>query len=661
MGENAAAREGVGDAMNEVTELDGVVDYGNVGTLFSDCFSPLALGAEDSDQVGVSKLFFKGLNDGSNLPFFFPFLRVFLYGSAGWEAVGVTRRQSFPWGWEEEGATDTGTVRQQVFFVDAGRAEIVWRVTGAGGVPRLAVGGGTYASRTTFSGEVTSGGVLLRLDTPFTNVFMKQDGRWQAQLRIDGRTRVGGGFVIGRGVHSVPLRDGMTTTEHIDGVQDMGYWLELGGRKDGEFRASVTLSLDGTPNAPHDAPAMDAAKTRWQGLMASLPATVPDTRYWRRKLAQAAAVSVGCGVRFPGYGNFADDIGIVSACSTWASTVFFWDHAFTAGLYGIVDPQWLASAVRFFLKHTSGGRMGPGILIAFPEYAKTDHFMDCYAPVFSWMVAKVHQCGLSDLPLAEMYPYLKDFHEHWFTTSDRDGDGIPEWRNSGNPADDSPLYDAYTDKPGKTACFILPPFPTVNMCAFLLMDARCLRQIAVASGNEADVTHWDARIAFLSHALMTRMWDAEDLFFYDLSPKGEMTRVRTFFGLLPLWAGVEMPIETARAAIRKHLLNPEEFWGDVPFPSVAYNEPTYDAKGYWRGRCWPHLYFFLTETLVKYGFEREADEARARYLRLAAFWKEPMENFPSQPDRQHHKCLPNYIWGAAGTAYFLFDWQRSPL
>ncbi len=603
-----------------MNELTGIVDYGNVGTLFSDCFSPMALGAEDSDQLGVSKFYFKGLNDGSNLPFFFPFLRVFLHGAAGWESVGVTRRQSFPWGWEEEGATDTCAIRQQVFFVEAGRAEVVWQVTGSGALPRLAVRGGAYASRTTFSGEVTPGGVLLRLDTPFTNVFMKQDGRWQAQLRIDGRTRVGGGFVVGKGVHSVPLHVDATPVDHIESVQDMGYWFEIAAQG-GAFRASMTLSLDGAPPTPMDAPAIDTAMARWSQHLDSWPAVVPDTRYWRRKSAQAVAVSLGCGVRFPGYGNFGNDIGIVSACSTWASTVFFWDHAFTAGLYGLIDPQWLASTVRFFLKHTSGGRMGPGILIAFPEYAKTDHFMDCYAPVFAWMVAKVHQCGRSDLPLAEMYPYLKDFHEHWFTTSDRDGDGIPEWRNSGNPADDSPLYDAYTDKPGKTACFALPPFPTVNMCAFLMMDARCLKQLALASGNEADIAHWDARIAFLSRALMTRMWDEQDLFFYDLNPQGEMTRIRTFFGLLPLWAGVEMPVETARAAIRKHLLNPEEFWGDIPFPSVAYNEPTYDAKGYWRGRCWPHIYFFLTELLQKYGFEKEADEARARSPRRTAGWR----------------------------------------
>jgi glycogen debranching enzyme len=109
------------------------------------------------------------------------------------------------------------------------------------------------------------------------------------------------------------------------------------------------------------------------------------------------------------------------------------------------------------------------------------------------------------------------------------------------------------------------------------------------------------------------------------------------------------------------LLNPKEFWGDIPFPSVAYDEPTYDPLGYWRGRMWGHVYFWNTELLRLHGFESEAEEAKARYLRVAAAHKESMENFPSDPAQLHHRTVRSYNWCGSVTAFFLMGWHRRPV
>lgn len=171
----------------------------------------------------------------------------------------------------------------------------------------------------------------------------------------------------------------------------------------------------------------------------------------------------------------------------------------------------------------------------------------------------------------------------------------------------------------------------------------------------------EPRIDLLKRTLLERCWHAEDRFFYDLTPEGEPTRVKTFFGFLPLWVGLEMPDTDRKALIEEHLLNPVEFFGDVPFPSVAYNEPEYSPVGYWRGRCWPHIYFWMTETLAGHGYLAEAERACAVFLELIARWRAPMENFPSQLASMHDERIPNYIWGAAALLLFLQGAHRKPV
>jgi glycogen debranching enzyme len=392
-----------------------------------------------------------------------------------------------------------------------------------------------------------------------------------------------------------------------------------------------------------------------------LPMTEPNTLYWNRKLRQAMTTMIAAGVRHAGYGSFSSDLGLLASLPNWSSTVWFWDHFISATAIGAFRPEWMTSAVRCILRHTSNERIGPGILLAFPPYGSGDHMVDCYAPIASWAVTKAWRAYGRRPDLETIYPLLAEHHEGWFRNCDRDGDGIPEWRNSGNPADDSPRFDPYAPAPG-AACFELPPFPSADLCAYLLLDARCLKRFAQELGLGSEADRWEERADFLRRHLLERHWDEGELFFHDRTPDGNFHKVKTFFGLLPLWADPDLlPRETARAAIERHLLNPEEFWGEIPFPSVAYDEPTYDPLGYWRGRMWGHVYFWNTELLRLHGFEAEAEEARTRYLRIAAAHKESMENFPSDPAQLHHRTVRSYNWCGSVTAFFLLGWHRTPV
>ena len=180
--------------------------------------------------------------------------------------------------------------------------------------------------------------------------------------------------------------------------------------------------------------------------------------------------------------------------------------------------------------------------------------------------------------------------------------------------------------------------------------------------KQEDGWHWRERQQWISWQILEHLWHPNELIFHDRdTTTGEPTRVKTFFRLLPLWAGVDLPEAEARRAIERHLLNPKEFWGAVPFPSVAYDEPTYDPLGYWRGRAWPHVYFWNAEILSNYGYTREAALAKERYLAVVSGSREIAENYPRQWAKINQAGMPHYSFGTGTLVHFLADWHKEPL
>ena len=61
------------------------VSYDGHLTVLSDCHSPVAVSAMDSDQMGIAQLHLKGLHLHSCEPVMRPALRVWLDDGSGWE------------------------------------------------------------------------------------------------------------------------------------------------------------------------------------------------------------------------------------------------------------------------------------------------------------------------------------------------------------------------------------------------------------------------------------------------------------------------------------------------------------------------------------------------------------------------------------------------
>jgi glycogen debranching enzyme len=81
-----------------------------------------------------------------------------------------------------------------------------------------------------------------------------------------------------------------------------------------------------------------------------------------------------------------------------------------------------------------------------------------------------------------------------------------------------------------------------------------------------------------------------------------------------------------KRVIEEHILNPAEFNGHFPIPTVAYNDPRYyhdkppfeekSPAGLWRGNIWMPETWIIVKGLYKYGYEKEAKDIASRLIEM---------------------------------------------
>ena len=96
----------------------------------------------------------------------------------------------------------------------------------------------------------------------------------------------------------------------------------------------------------------------------------------------------------------------------------------------------------------------------------------------------------------------------------------------------------------------------------------------------------------------------------------------------------------------------------------SFDNPKYDPGGYWRGRIWPHFVYWMSQTLWRVGYHKEAELTADRLLEMVQ--KEPwfMENFNSNPEKiardGYRFSQPEYIWTEAATIEVLLEGYKEP-
>jgi hypothetical protein len=296
----------------------------------------------------------------------------------------------------------------------------------------------------------------------------------------------------------------------------------------------------------------------------------------------------------------------------WGGYVLFdWDTFFAATLAGIGDKDLAyANALEILREETAAG------------------FVPNYARAGNWKSSDRSEPPVGAITVLGLY---EKFHERWFLedafdpllkwnrwwAEHRDIQGYLAWGSDGknqpenlddssrgtregaileSGLDNSPMYDETTYNLQSHAL----EYADVGLMSMYIADCDALAKIADVLGKAAEGKELRDRAARYRAKLAT-MWDEKAGIFLnkDLHTGQSNSRLSPT-NFYPMMAKVATP-EQAKTMIAKHLMNPDEFWGQWVIPSIARNDAAFKDQNYWRGRIWGPMNFLVYLGLQNYG------------------------------------------------------------
>jgi hypothetical protein len=387
----------------------------------------------------------------------------------------------------------------------------------------------------------------------------------------------------------------------------------------------------------------------------ALPLRYADEAYQR---LYAHAITGLNSLFIQGEGGYTGQRHIPWTTKHHLAIAFFWDTAFSCVGAREFAPHLSQEAIACFADNVSPRGGMPGTL------SDTHRAGEGQSPIMTWAAWSTYQISQDRAWLAHVYPGLISQIRFWFKYHGSER-GLAQYYNAGQIADDSPRFDPVYGRPQGNEWIYGLESPDLN--AFIVMELKCLAVIADELGRPEEAVAWQREAGELAQKIIDIMYFPEDAMFYDvhLGTKEPFNRVKTPNMFLPLWAGVPLQPAEIKKIIEQHMLNPDEFFGEKPFPSVSYDDPTYDPNGYWRGRVWPHFVYWIIQTLWRYGYHVEAEETADRILKMFQSTPWLHENYNSASgsgwDPKRRIGFPDYNWSCATVIELLLERYKDPL
>ena len=274
-------------------------------------------------------------------------------------------------------------------------------------------------------------------------------------------------------------------------------------------------------------------------------------------------------------------------------THFLWDTCFQNLAYELMNGELVKEFLLQFAANQRSDGKYPQFLCS--TWARPEHSQPA---LIGWATLRYAKHSNDDTFLRKMLPSLERNNRWWMTAKMTSCGlvGCPHGLETGQ--DDSPRFDN-----GGTLA--------TDMNSYLLRQLNLTAEIADRLRLPGKAKHWRQEARRLSGAMLRTLYCEEDNLFYDVSlHTGEFVKIVSPVSLLPLWAGVALPEDKSRDMIERYLLNPKILFGDIPFPSVAYNQQSYQAEHWWRGPTWLPEAWLMLETLEKFGYTKEKEKAQ---------------------------------------------------
>lgn len=331
--------------------------------------------------------------------------------------------------------------------------------------------------------------------------------------------------------------------------------------------------------------------------------------------------------------------------------LFAWDTFFGSLLYGLFSKEMAYATCFSILDEISptgcvpnvGGATGPTAERSQPT-------------VGSLCVWKLYLQHHDRWFLEECFPRLLKWNRWYFASRDRNGDGLfepgcgiyettydhirkygfipagaedgqaePDWLVS-HPIgpmfetglDNSPMWDraVYNQQ---EHCLELS---YVGLNALLVMDCNLLAKIGREIGaDETIISELKKRAEALTEKIHQELWCEDQGCYLNKHWSGHFdpAMAPTHF-----YAWMTENVDPARTEkMLSHLLDEEEFWGDLVIPMISKKDPAFSDQQYWRGRIWAPTNYLTSEALLADGqYEVVKKLAQKGYDMFLGCWKE---------------------------------------
>jgi glycogen debranching enzyme len=291
-------------------------------------------------------------------------------------------------------------------------------------------------------------------------------------------------------------------------------------------------------------------------------------------------------------------------------------------------------------------------------------------PNQGWAIIEIYNKCENKGFLNQMYVDFSKYVEWFEKNRDADKDGLFEYHHVWESGmDDTPRFNPYRDVSGfNLKTFDIKGIDALDLNCWFYQDYKILGKCAKILEREREATIWERKASDLASLIENRMWSEADGCWFDLKRVNdhyEFVKVLTPIIWFPVWVGATNNETRIKRVINEHLLNPREFFGKYPIPSVAYNDKFFNKEQegyYWRGQIWINHAYIAYDTLKKSGYKAEALELKHRLLDMMSQKGGIYENYNpltgevgwSWYERSYHSCF-QFGWSSTFVIEMLTD------
>lgn len=205
------------------------------------------------------------------------------------------------------------------------------------------------------------------------------------------------------------------------------------------------------------------------------------------------------------------------------------------------------------------------------------------------------------------------------------------------------------------------PVIAVDMNANFYGTQKALAKLANMCGRCNEATEWERKAVEVKTRLLELCYDETDAFFYDVDKHGNKRKYLSST-ILHLFMEKVLNLQEDKAIIdaiyTRHLKNPNEFWTEYPFPSMAVCDPS--CANHKASNCWGYYSQALialrcTRWMDDYGYSKDFDSICQKWLKAwTTCYKEmkfgqeldPFTGKPTSSSEWYSSCMLFYLYAA---------------